>query len=42
MLRYPYEVRKQSDYFADIKEGKVPKDIAQSGVHIVGAKTRRF
>src|SRR5580698_4814804 len=26
-LRYPYEVRKEKDYFEDIKDEKVPKDM---------------
>jgi DNA end-binding protein Ku len=41
-LRYPYEVRKQSDYFADIKEEKVPKDMLDLALHIVGTKRGDF
>jgi DNA end-binding protein Ku len=32
-LRYPYEVRKQSDYFEDIKDEKVPKDMLDGPAH---------
>ena len=28
-LRYPYEVRKEEEYFADIREPKIPKDVLQ-------------
>src|SRR6201997_2160452 len=41
-LRYPYEVRKQSDYFADIKDEKVPKDMLDLALHIVGTKRGDF
>jgi len=41
-LRYPYEVRKQSDYFGDIKEEKVPKDMLDLALHIVGTKRGDF
>jgi DNA end-binding protein Ku len=41
-LRYPYEVRKQSDYFEDIKDEKVPKDMLDLALHIVGTKRGDF
>jgi DNA end-binding protein Ku len=41
-LRYPYEVRKQSDYFDDIKEEKVPKDMLDLALHIVDTKRGDF
>jgi DNA end-binding protein Ku len=41
-LRYPYEVRKQSDYFGDIKEEKVPKDMLDLALHIVSTKRGDF
>jgi DNA end-binding protein Ku len=41
-LRYPYEVRKQSDYFEDIKDEKVPKDMLDPALHIVGTKRGDF
>jgi DNA end-binding protein Ku len=41
-LRYPYEVRRQSDYFDDIKEEKVPKDMLDLALHIVDTKRGDF
>jgi DNA end-binding protein Ku len=41
-LRYPYEVRKQSDFFEDIKDEKVPKDMLDLALHIVGTKRGDF
>lgn len=41
-LRYPYEVRKQSEYFDDIADEKVPKDMLELARHIVGTKTANF
>ena len=41
-LRYPYEVRKQDEYFADIKEEKVPKDMLDLALHIVNTKRAEF
>ena len=41
-LRYPYEVRSQSDYFDDIKEEKVPKDMLDLALHIVDTKRGDF
>jgi DNA end-binding protein Ku len=40
--RYPYEVRKQDEYFADIKEEKVPKDMLDLALHIVNTKRAEF
>ena len=37
-LRYPYEVRKEADYFDDIKDEKVPKDMLDLALHIVDTK----
>jgi Ku protein len=34
-LRYPYEVRKEKDYFDDIADEKVPKDMLDLAAHIV-------
>jgi len=36
-LRYPYEVRKEEDYFDDIRE-KIPKDMLDLASHIVKIK----
>ena len=41
-LRYPYEVRKQDEYFGDIKEEKVPKDMLDLALHIVNTKRAEF
>jgi DNA end-binding protein Ku len=41
-LRYPYEVRKQKDYFDDIKDEKVPKDMLDLALHIVDTKRGDF
>jgi DNA end-binding protein Ku len=41
-LRYPYEVRAQSDYFDDIPEEKVPKDTIELAAHIVKTKLGKF
>ena len=41
-LRYPYEVRKQADYFDDIPDEKIPKDMLELASHIVKTKTGHF
>ncbi len=41
-LRYPYEIRKQSDYFDDIPSEKIPKDMLELAAHIVATKTGHF
>src|SRR5690242_2249369 len=41
-LRYPYEVRKAEDYFDDIKDEKVPKDMLDLALHIVETKRGDF
>jgi DNA end-binding protein Ku len=41
-LRYPYEVRKVEDYFNDIPDEKLPKDMLDLAVHIVKTKEGRF
>ncbi len=41
-LRYPYEVRKQEDYFDTIENEKIPKDMIDLAVHIVETKTGHF
>jgi DNA end-binding protein Ku len=37
-LRYPYEVRKEEEYFDDIPEEKLPKDMLDLAKHIVDSK----
>ena len=41
-LRYPYEVRNEKDYFDDIPDEKIPKDMLQLATHIVGSKAGHF
>src|ERR1700704_6463073 len=41
-LRYPYEVRQQDEYFDDIPDEKIPKDMLQLAAHIVGTKASHF
>ena len=41
-LRYPYEVRKEEDYFDTIKDEKIPKDMLDLAIHIVETKSGHF
>jgi DNA end-binding protein Ku len=41
-LRYPYEVRDEKDYFDDIPDEKIPKDMLDLAAHIVKTKEGRF
>src|SRR5437763_9709568 len=41
-LRYPYEVRNEADYFDDIPEEKIPKDMLDLASHIVKTKAGHF
>jgi len=41
-LRYPYEVRKEQEYFEDIPEPKITKDMLDLATHIVQTKTGDF
>ena len=41
-LRYPYEVRKQSEYFDNIPDEKIPKDMLELASHIVRTKAGHF
>jgi DNA end-binding protein Ku len=42
LLRYPYEVRDASDYFDDIKDVKITKDMLDLAKHIVEQKSGHF
>jgi DNA end-binding protein Ku len=42
LLRYPYEVRDAADYFDDIKDVKLTKDIRDLAKHIVDQKSGHF
>jgi DNA end-binding protein Ku len=41
-LRYPYEVRKEQDYFDEVGNEKVPKDMLELATHIVETKMGKF
>ena len=41
-LRYPYEVRKEAEYFDDIPDEKIPKDMLDLASHIVQSKAGHF
>jgi DNA end-binding protein Ku len=41
-LRYPYEVRDEKDYFDDIPDQKIPKDMLDLATHIVKTKEGHF
>src|SRR6478736_8961934 len=42
LLRYPYEVRSEKEYFDDIQDVKVTKDMLDLAKHIVEQKSGRF
>jgi DNA end-binding protein Ku len=42
LLRYPYEVRGEADYFDDIQDVKVTKDMLDLARHIVDKKSAAF
>jgi DNA end-binding protein Ku len=42
LLRYPYEVRDPAEYFDDIQDVKVTKDLLDLARHIVNQKAGRF
>jgi Ku protein len=41
-LRYPYEVRKEGEYFEDIPDEKITKDMLDLAKHIVDTKKTHF
>jgi DNA end-binding protein Ku len=41
-LRYPYEVRKEEEYFNEIPDEKIPKDMLELASHIVDTKSGHF
>src|SRR6266699_4647780 len=41
-LRYPYEVRSEVDYFGDIPEAQLSKEMLQLAEHIVDTKSAEF
>jgi DNA end-binding protein Ku len=42
LLRYPYEVRDQAEYFGDIEDVKITKDMLDLAKHIVEQKSGHF
>jgi len=42
LLRYPYEVRSEDEYFDEIQDVKVTKDMLDLAKHIVDQKSGRF
>ncbi len=42
LLRYPYEVRSESEYFDDIQDVKLTKDMLDLAKHIVNQKSSHF
>src|SRR6476620_458621 len=42
LLRYPYEVRNEKEYFDDVQDVKVTKDMLDLARHIVEQKSGRF
>jgi hypothetical protein len=42
LLRYPYEVRDPQEYFDDIQDVKITKDMLDLARHIVNQKARHF
>jgi len=42
LLRYPYEVRAEDEYFDEIQDVKVTKDMLDLAKHIVNQKAGRF
>src|ERR1700730_12064453 len=41
-LRYPYEIRKEEDYFSSIPDEKIPKDMLDLAINIVESKAGHF
>ena len=42
LLRYPYEVRSEAEYFDEIQDVKITKDMLDLAKHIVNQKTAQF
>ena len=42
LLRYPYEVRAESEYFDDIQDVKITKEMLELAMHIVDQKSGHF
>jgi DNA end-binding protein Ku len=42
LLRYPYEVRNEAEYFDEIDDVKLTKDMLDLAKHIVNSKSAQF
>jgi DNA end-binding protein Ku len=42
LLRYPYEVRSEADYFEDVPDLRIAKDMMDLAKHIVESKAGHF
>jgi DNA end-binding protein Ku len=42
ILRYPYEIRNEADYFDEIPDERIPRDMLDLAVHIVATKAGHF
>jgi len=40
-LRYPYEVRQEDEYFADIEDERIPKDMSDKAAHPPNVQRRK-
>ena len=41
-LRYPYEIRNEEQYFDEVEDEKIPKDMLELATHIVETKSGHF
>lgn len=41
-LRYPYEIRKEADYFGNLQDERIPKEILDLATHIVATRSGHF
>ena len=41
-LRYPYEIRNEADYFGDLRDARVSKEMLDLAAHIVATRFGRF
>jgi len=41
-LRYPYEIRKEEDYFGDVPDERIPKDMLDLAIGIIESKAGHF
>jgi DNA end-binding protein Ku len=41
-LRYPYEIRNEADYFGDLKDEKVPKEMLDLATHVITTRSGHF